>query len=83
LFGLCGADVAHSNQETTMTRLDPHALPDRFALDRYARQMRADEMARIARAAVGGFRAIAHALADRVRRTVAAGTVQRHPHASA
>ena len=63
-----------------MARLDPHAFPDRFALDRYARQMRADEMARVATAALGGLRAIAHVLMGGARRTVAAGAC---PQASA
>ncbi|MFO1325546.1 MAG: hypothetical protein U1F15_15990 [Burkholderiales bacterium] len=36
-----------------MARLNPDHFPDRFALDRYARQMRNDEMARIVRALIG------------------------------
>jgi len=35
-----------------MARLDPNLIPDRFALDRYARRMRREETDRLVRAFV-------------------------------
>ena len=63
-----------------MARLDPHAFPDRFALDRYARRMRSDETAHAAAAAVQGLRAATHHLSDLVRK--AAANVAAHAHST-
>lgn len=41
-----------------MARLDPNLIPDRFALDRYARRMRREETDRLLRAAVQWLRRV-------------------------
>ena len=41
-----------------MSRLDPNLIPDRFALDRYARRMRREETDRLLRAAVQWLRRV-------------------------
>jgi hypothetical protein len=64
-----------SSTESTMARLDPNLIPDRFALDRYARRMRREETDRM-------LRAVAQWL-SRARVTAAARSAAARPVAPA
>lgn len=58
-----------------MARLDPNLIPDRFALDRYARRMRREETDRMLRAVAQGL--------SRARVTAAATPAAARPVAPA
>jgi len=60
-----------------MSRLDPQALPDRFEIEAHARQLRREEIARLARAFTDWLGAFSREHGALVRANVAPAILRR------